>query len=58
MNTRRMLYPFVPSGLNPDEMMVYENEQIEVYDVGPDGWVHCRCLRTGVIGLVPKSKCF
>ena len=53
-----MLYPFVPTGYNPEELMVYENDQIEVYDIGADGWVQGRCLRTGMIGLVPRSKCY
>lgn len=51
-----MVYPFTPSGYNPEEIVVLEHDQLEVYDIGADGWLYGRCLRTGVVGLVPRSK--
>ena len=51
-----MMYNFTPTGANPNEMAVFANDQIEVYNVGYDGWLTGRCLRSGVLGLVPLSK--
>jgi hypothetical protein len=51
-----MLFNFMPTGMNPQEMMVYANDQIEVYNFGHDGWITGRCIRTSMIGLVPQSK--
>lgn len=50
-----MVYNFNPTGVNPHEMQVFANDQIEVFSVGADGWLTGRCLRTGMMGLVPQS---
>jgi hypothetical protein len=49
-----MIYNFQP-GKNPQEIAGLINDKIEIYEEGDDGWVTCRNLRTGMIGLAPAN---
>ena len=50
-----MMYNFQGTGANANELQVMANDQIEVHEVGNDGWTTGRCLRTGQMGLFPSN---
>jgi len=50
-----MMFNFIPTGSNAQEIACYANDQIILYAVDADGWATGRNLRSGQLGLVPAN---